>query len=130
MKRCITRFMLERVHSPTVKTAQPDTAHNTAMAAFGFVLLLAIIVVVTPAWSATTLRCDHKLVKVGDPKFIVEEYCGAPLSKDFVGQTTYYKGNRKQKVYIEEWIYEMRYGFYDILTFRGNRLIKMELKQK
>ena len=122
--------MIENVHTTPVANAQPGAAQTIAIAAVGFAMALALFAAVTPAWSATTLRCDHKLVKVGDPKFIVEEYCGAPLSKDFVGQTTYYDGNRKQKVYVEEWIYELRYGFYDILTFRGNRLIKMELKQK
>ena len=94
------------------------------------VLTTGMIMTASPIFGATTLRCDHKLVQVGDPKFIVEAYCGAPLSKDFVGQTTYHDGFKKQKVFIEEWIYDLRYGFFDILTFRGNRLIKLEWKQK
>ena len=95
-----------------------------------FTLMLIVAVFVPPASAATTLRCDHKLVKVGDPKVIVEAYCGSPMSKDFVGETTYFDGYKKQKVMVEEWVYELHYGFWDILTFRGNRLIKMELRQK
>ena len=92
--------------------------------------LLAVIVFPAAVFSATTLRCGNELVQVGDPKFIVEKYCGAPLSKDVVGETTYYDGFKKQKLMVEEWFYELRYGYYDILTFRGNRLVKMEWKQK
>lgn len=93
-------------------------------------VLMVAIVSLTPVFSATTLRCGNELVQVGDSKFIVEEYCGAPRSKDLVAETTYYDGFKKQKLMVEEWIYELRYGYYDILTFRGNRLIKMEWKQK
>jgi hypothetical protein len=92
--------------------------------------LLVIIVSQTTVFSATTLRCGNQLVSVGDLKFIVEERCGTPLSKDIVGETTYYDGFKKQRLMVEEWIYELRYGYYDILTFRGNRLLKMEWKQK
>lgn len=123
----MTRKTMHGQH--TRRHARRRRPHPFAM---GIMTAVAAMCLTTaaPVWAATTLRCGHKLVKVGAPKYIVEAYCGSPVSKDFVGQTTYHDGYKKQKVLIEEWIYDMRSGFFDILTFRGGRLIKMEWKQK
>ena len=92
--------------------------------------LLAIFLWGINAFALTTYRCNSQLVSVGDRKFEVEKKCGEPFSREFVGERTYLQGGKERTDYIEEWVYDLRYGFYDILTFEGGRLVRIEAVQK
>jgi hypothetical protein len=66
------------------------------------------------------------LVKVGDPKIQVEDKCGPPASKETVAKVVEKTPWQERTIYREEWIYDHKSNYYNILTFEGNRLIKIE----
>lgn len=77
---------------------------------------------------AGTLRCGSKLVNAGDRAFEVERKCGQPTYRELVGYTgNYHHGGRE--LVIEEWVYGPRNGMLSILTFQGNRLVRIETKR-
>jgi hypothetical protein len=76
---------------------------------------------------AGTLRCGSKLVNEGDRAFEVERKCGEPVRRDVVGYTGGYYGDRE--LVIEEWVYGPNNGMFSILTFQGNRLMRIETKR-
>lgn len=76
---------------------------------------------------AGTLRCGGKLVNEGDRAFEVERKCGEPSHRDLVGYTGGTYGDRE--LVIEEWVYGPTNGMLSILTFQGNRLVRIETKR-
>lgn len=76
---------------------------------------------------AGTLRCGSKLVNEGDRAFEVERKCGTPAHRDQVGYTGGVYGDRE--LVIEEWVYGPNNGMLSILTFQGNRLVRIETKR-
>ena len=88
--------------------------------------VLAVFIAVQPAESASTYRCGHRIVSVGDRKFEVEEKCGKPKSRDVISEVKVKTRHLKKTELVEEWIYDLRYGWWDVLTFRGSRLVKIE----
>jgi len=76
---------------------------------------------------AGTLRCGNKLINEGDRAFEVERKCGEPDYRDLVGYTGGNYGDRE--LVIEEWVYGPTNGMLSILTFQGNRLVRIETKR-
>lgn len=76
---------------------------------------------------ASTLRCGSNLVSEGDRAFEVEKKCGAPAHRDLVGYTLGSYDRREFKV--EEWVYGPNNGMLSILTFEGNRLVRIETRR-
>jgi hypothetical protein len=52
----------------------------------------------------------------------VESKCGTPKSREVIGKTKFKEELEEKTVFIEEWVYELRYGWVDILTFTGGKL--------
>lgn len=89
--------------------------------------LLLGLLGVSPLGQADTLRCGTQLVSTGDRTFEVERKCGAPSQRDFVG---YELGpHARQERVIEEWVYGPTNGRLSILTFEGNRLVRIEWRR-
>lgn len=80
--------------------------------------------------SAQALRCGTRLVQEGDLALQVRDKCGDPISEELVGYTLRggyeYRGPRDREFKIEQWIYGPNKGYYDVLTFEGGRLRKIE----
>jgi len=98
-----------------------------------WVLILAFTLVTgwgASVWAQTVYRCNSQLVSVGDRKFTVAHKCGEPISRELVGERTCMERGQERTDYIEEWIFDLRYGFFDILTFEGGKLIKIEAVRK
>jgi hypothetical protein len=76
---------------------------------------------------AGTLRCGSKLINEGDRAFEVERKCGQPAQRDTIGYTGGNYGGRE--LVIEEWVYGPTNGMLSILTFQGNRLVRIETKR-
>lgn len=90
-------------------------------------VLLFGVIFGSPAIQAETLRCGTQLVSTGDRTFEVERKCGAPSQRDFVGYTL--GPNVRQEMVVEEWLYGPTNGKLSILTFQGNRLIRIEFRR-
>lgn len=77
-----------------------------------------------PLAMADTMRCGSKLVSLGDRAFEVTTKCGEPANRDLVGYTLGSYDRREFK--MEEWVYGPDNGMLKILTFEGNRLVRIE----
>lgn len=90
----------------------------------------ALFLVLTFAASlsqADTLRCGSQLISTGDRAFEVERKCGAPVQRDLIGYTL--GPQARQELVIEEWLYGPNNGMLSILTFKGNRLVRVESRR-
>ena len=90
-------------------------------------LLTIALVLFCGGVEAGTLRCGSKLINEGDRAFEVERKCGAPDYRDQVGYTG--DGHGDRELMIEEWAYGPTNGMLSILTFQGNRLVRIETKR-
>lgn len=73
---------------------------------------------------ADTLRCGSSLINTGDRTFEVERKCGEPAQRDLVGYTL--GAHQRREMMREEWVYGPDNGVFSILTFEGNRLVRIE----
>jgi hypothetical protein len=91
--------------------------------------LITLIAFAALGWAgsaaAGTLRCNGKLVQVGDPKVRLLTECGQPLSKDVVAVIRAYDdGEQIRASYAEDWSYETKgVEGHQILRFEAGRLV-------
>ncbi|TLX54950.1 hypothetical protein DN824_16040 [Stutzerimonas nosocomialis] len=92
-----------------------------------FIVCLSATLACAGAAQADTMRCGSQLVSTGDRTFEVERKCGPPAHSDLVG---YALGrNDRQEFKLEEWVYGPSNGSINILTFEGNRLVRIETRR-
>ena len=79
------------------------------------------------SFAGSSIRCGNNLVPVGDLKIKVLDKCGEPILKEKIelGSTRHRKSDNNYR-YIEQWTYTFHYGYYDVLTFKGGKLVKIE----
>lgn len=77
--------------------------------------------------TASTFRCDSKLVSIGDRSVEVQRKCGEPASRDFIGYSETTSG--RQEMQVEEWVYGPTNGMYHYLRFIGGRLNEIDSKR-
>lgn len=90
-------------------------------------MMIATLTLACALTEAGTLRCGSKLINEGDRAFEVQRKCGEPAYRDLVGYTGGNYGDRE--LVIEEWVYGPTNGMLSILTFQGNRLVRIETKR-
>ncbi len=90
-------------------------------------LCLALLALCSGLAQAGSMRCGTQLVSEGDRAFEVERKCGEPAYRDLVGYTL--GGYDRREFKIEEWVYGPNNGMLSILTFEGNRLIRIETRR-
>lgn len=90
-------------------------------------LALCVALLASGLAEAATLRCGSNLVSEGDRAFEVEKKCGQPARRDPVGYTL--SGYDRREYHIEEWVYGPNNGMFNILTFEGNRLKRIETRR-
>ncbi|WP_028630022.1 DUF2845 domain-containing protein [Metapseudomonas resinovorans] len=87
--------------------------------------LLALVLAIPAV--AETMRCGSKLISIGDRTFEVLQKCGEPVHRDLVGYTL---GSYDRREFsVEEWVYGPKNGMLSILTFEGNRLVRIETRR-
>lgn len=87
-------------------------------------VLALMVSVSSPGALADTLRCGTSLISTGDRAFEVERKCGEPVARDLVGYTL--GPHNRREMIREEWVYGPSNGVLNILTFEGNRLVRIE----
>ncbi|AHL74426.1 hypothetical protein CH92_04720 [Stutzerimonas stutzeri] len=88
---------------------------------------LLVFTLAAPLSQAETLRCGSQLISTGDRIFEVERKCGQPVQRDLIGHTL--GSYARHELVIEEWVYGPNNGMFSILTFEGNRLIRIESRR-
>ncbi len=78
----------------------------------------------------TSLRCGNDLIDLGDSKSRVVYLCGQPISKEIIGQTKIPDNKAGIEFIIERWTYDTSVRYFTILTFKGDRLVRLEDERK
>ena len=93
-------------------------------------LLLPLVLAVTDA-EAASLRCNSKLISTGNLASEVQDRCGEPVSRSFLGykQVPGYRYGESMEVAVEEWIYGPWNGMLYFVRFEGNRLSDIQSKR-
>ena len=78
----------------------------------------------------TSLRCGSDLIDIGDSKSRVMYLCGQPISKEVIGQTKIPDNKSGIEFIIERWTYDTSVRYFTILTFKGDRLVRLEDERK
>lgn len=93
-------------------------------------LAFAIALVCSQPLHADSLRCGTRLIQEGELALQVRDKCGDPVSEELIGYTLRtgfdYNSVRDREFKIEQWVYGPSKGYYDVLTFEGGRLRKIE----
>ncbi|MGL4316967.1 MAG: DUF2845 domain-containing protein [Pseudomonas sp.] len=92
-----------------------------------FTLSILALLLASGMALASTLRCGSNLISEGDRAFEVEKKCGPPAHRDLVGYTL--SGYDRREFKVEEWVYGPNNGMLSILTFEGNRLVRIETRR-
>lgn len=91
--------------------------------------LLYGVLLLNISWAchADTLRCNSQLVSQEDPMAEVQAKCGEPIERAVLGyKETLDRYGFRQEVEVEEWTYGPDHGMYRTLRFEGRRLKKIE----
>ena len=94
------------------------------------VALFLTLLTAAPSEGFSTYRCGNHIVQVGDHGFEVEAKCGEPKSRDLISEVKVRTRYMNKTQWVEEWLYDIRYGWWDVLTFRGGRLVKIQAVRK
>jgi hypothetical protein len=79
------------------------------------------------SFAGSSIRCGNNLISVGDLKIKVLDRCGEPILKEKIELNSSRRRRSNDNYrYVEQWTYEFHYGYYDVLTFKGGKLIKIE----
>lgn len=78
----------------------------------------------------TLLRCGTDLIDIGDSKNRVVYLCGQPFSREIVGHTKVADNRDGVEFIVERWTYDTSVRYFTILTFKGDRLVRMEDERK
>ena len=78
----------------------------------------------------TMMRCRNDLIDIGDSKNRVAYLCGKPFSKEIIGRTEAPALSGGVEFIVERWTYDTSVRYFTILTFKGDRLIRMEDERK
>jgi hypothetical protein len=96
-------------------------------------IAVSIAVLMGIALPAQALRCGTKLVNEGDLTIQVRDKCGDPVSEELIGYTLRpgFSGADRNVAYereykIEQWVYGVEMGYYNVMTFEGGRLKRIE----
>ena len=99
--------------------------------AMGLLLfLLAAQITMAGRSKETSLRCGNDLIDIGDSKSRIMYLCGQPISKEIVGQTKIPDNKAGVEFIIERWTYDTSVRYFTILTFKGDRLVRLEDERK
>ncbi len=72
------------------------------------------------------LRCQSRLVSIGDRKVDVLAKCGQPLYQEVIGERKIKRGAGTERLILEEWVYNFGpTDFIHILRFQGGRLVEI-----
>ena len=84
------------------------------------------------AWQSkdTMFRCGTDLIDLGDSKSRVAYLCGPPFLKEVIGHTELPQNKGGVEFIVERWTYDTSVRYFTILTFKGDRLVRLEDERK
>ena len=98
-----------------------------------WVFILVVWLLLSPPTAQskdTSMRCGTDLIDIGNSKSRVAYLCGQPFSKEIIGQTKVADNKSGIEFFVERWTYDTSVGYFTILTFKGDRLVRLEDERK
>jgi len=99
----------------------------------GLVIILGflILVIAPPAHSKdASFRCGNTFIDTGDSRARVLHHCGEPYRREVIG---YVRSTEKEELIefaVEAWTYDSSPDLFNIITFKGNRVLNIESEKK
>lgn len=77
-----------------------------------------------------SIRCGSSLIEPGDSRARVLHHCGEPHLREFIGYVRSREDNELIEFALEAWTYASRADIFNIITFKGNRVMNIESERK
>lgn len=92
--------------------------------------LLLLTLLTDTVLAASTWRCGSSVVSLKHSTHEVENRCGAPENREFLGYKAVLDDyGYRQEVQVEEWTYGPNNGMRHYLRFEGNSLVNIQSKR-
>lgn len=95
------------------------------------ILGLLILVIALPAQSKdASFRCGNTFIDTGDSRARVFHHCGEPYRKEIIGYVKSVDNEELIEFAVEAWTYDSTPDLFNIITFKGNRVLNIESEKK
>jgi len=99
----------------------------------GLVMILGflILVIALPAQSKdASFRCGNTIIDTGDSRARVFHHCGEPYRREVIGYVRSTENEELIEFAVEAWTYDSTPDLFNIITFKGNRVLNIESEKK
>ena len=92
---------------------------------------LLIMFIHLPAYGKdASFRCGNTIIDTGDSRARVLYHCGEPYQREIIGYIRSVENEEMIELAIEAWTYDRTPDFFNIITFKGNRVMNIESEKK
>jgi len=90
-----------------------------------------ILAIALPAQSKdASFRCGDTFIDTGDSRARVLHHCGEPQSREVIGYVRSTENEELIEFAVEAWTYDSSPDVFNIITFKGNRVLNIESEKK
>ena len=92
---------------------------------------LLIMLIQLPAYGKdASFRCGNTFIDTGDSRAKVFHHCGEPYQREIIGYVKSLENNFLIEWAVEAWTYDRTPDVFNIVTFKGNRVMNIESEKK
>jgi hypothetical protein len=92
---------------------------------------LLILLIHLPAYGKdASFRCGNTIIDTGDSRARVLHHCGEPYQREIIGYVRSAENKEEIELVIEAWTYDRTPDIFNIITFKGNRVMNIESEKK
>ena len=77
-----------------------------------------------------SFRCGNTFVDTGDSRAKVLHHCGEPYQREIIGYVRSLEKEELIEFVVEAWTYNSAPDMFNIITFKGNRVLNVESEKK
>jgi len=99
----------------------------------GLVILLGLLISANslPAYGKdASFRCGNTFIDTGDSRARVLHHCGEPYRREIIGYVKSVENEELIEFAVEAWTYDITPDMFNIITFKGNRVLNIESEKK
>ena len=124
-------FVLESESADSNKDMNQQEVSKMMRTKLAIALGLLISFICLPAYGKdASFRCGNSFIDTGDSRAKVLFHCGEPYQRETIG---YFKSKKNEEMIefvIEVWTYDSTPDIFNIITFKGNRVMNIESEKK
>jgi hypothetical protein len=77
-----------------------------------------------------SFRCGNNIIDTGDSRARALHHCGEPYQREIIGYVRSAENEEGLELVIEAWTYDRNPDIFNIITFKGNRVMNIESEKK